>query len=186
MRYQAVVTKEGRATLVHFPDCPGCHTQADPGEDVLALAQDALEGWLEAHLVQGWVPPLPSARKHRLPAGAELAEVPVSPPLALRVCLRVARHEAGLSQSALAKKVGVSQQQIAAIESPDSNLTLNTLVKVAEALGRELEIGLSKGHSRHRRAATRPRRGRTGAPVSPDSAVQRGPVQLRRAGSRSR
>ena len=103
MRYQAFVTKEGRATLASVPDCPGCHTQADPGEDIYALAQDALEGWLEAHLVQGQLPPLPSPRKHRAPAGARSTDIPVSPSLAVRIQLRVARDRAGLSQGALAK-----------------------------------------------------------------------------------
>jgi transcriptional regulator with XRE-family HTH domain len=61
----------------------------------------------------------------------------------VRIQLRRARHDAGLSQTALAKKVGVSQQQIAALESPDANLTLSTLLKVAKALGHEVEIGIS-------------------------------------------
>ena len=143
MRYQAIVTKEGRATLASFPDCPGCQTQADPGEDISALAREALEGWLEAHLVEGQIPPVPSTRKHRVPAGARTMDVPVSPSLAVRIQLRRARHDAGLSQGALAKKVGVSQQQIAALESPDANLTLSTLFKVAHALGQEVEIGIS-------------------------------------------
>jgi predicted RNase H-like HicB family nuclease/DNA-binding XRE family transcriptional regulator len=151
MRYKAMITKEGRATLAHFPDCPGCQTQADPGEDVLQLAQEALEGWLEAHLVQGQLPPLPSGKKERsrMRGGVEV-EIPVSPSLAVRIQLRVARHQAGLSQGALAKKVGVSQQQIAALESPDSNLTLGTLLRVAKALGLDLTIELSarpiRGH----------------------------------------
>ncbi len=148
MRYQAIVTKEGHATLAHFPDCPGCQTQADSGEDIYSLAQEALEGWLEAHLVQGQVPPLPSARKHRVPAGARSVEIPISPALAVRIQLRRARHKAGLSQSALAKKVGVSQQQIAALESPDANLRLSTLLRVAKALGHEVEIGMSMTSSR--------------------------------------
>jgi predicted RNase H-like HicB family nuclease/DNA-binding XRE family transcriptional regulator len=151
MRYKAIVTQEGRATLAHFPDCPGCQTQANPGEDIVQLAQEALEGWLEAHLVQGQLPPLPSSKKdkRRLRGGVEV-EIPVSPSLAVRIQLRVARHEAGFSQGALAKKVGVSQQQIAALESPDSNLTLGTLLRVAKALGLDLTIELSarpvRGH----------------------------------------
>jgi antitoxin HicB len=144
MRYQAVVTKQGRATLAQFPDCPGCHTQADPGEDILELARDALEGWLEAHLVLGRVPPLAATTRRRAPAHARLVDVPVGPSLAVRILLRVARHEAGLTQGALARKVGVSQQQIASLESPDANLTLGTLVKVAAALDHEVEISLPR------------------------------------------
>jgi antitoxin HicB len=150
VRYQAIVRRDGHATLAHFPQCPGCQTQADPGEDIYSVAQDALEGWLESHLVQGQIPPLPSPRKHRAPTGARSIDIPISPSLAVRIQLRVARHRAGLSQGALAKKVGVSQQQIAALESPDANLTLSTLLKVAQALGQEVEIALlgAQAHSR--------------------------------------
>ena len=154
MRYQAIVTKEGQATLAHFPDCPGCHTQADRGEDIYALAQEALEGWLEAHLVQGQIPPLPSNKKHRVPAGARSMEVLISPSLAVRIQLRVLRKKAGLSQEALARKVGVTQQQIASLESPDANLTVSTLLKVVNALGHELEIGIADLTSKRRQYQT--------------------------------
>ncbi len=143
MRYQALVTKEGRATVARFPDCPGCQTQAGPGEEVLDQARDALEGWLEAHLALGRVPPLPAGTRRRASAGRKVIDVAVDPTLAVRMLLRVARHEAGLTQAELARKIGVSQQQIAALESPDSNLTLGTLVRVAAVLDREVEIRLS-------------------------------------------
>lgn len=68
--------------------------------------------------------------------------VPVSPTLAARIQLRHARHRAGLSQGELARRLGVSQQQVAALEAPDSNMSLATLARVAEALGCEVQIGL--------------------------------------------
>ncbi|OGM20133.1 hypothetical protein A2714_01070 [Candidatus Woesebacteria bacterium RIFCSPHIGHO2_01_FULL_38_9] len=52
-----------------------------------------------------------------------------------------ARTENKLSQSQLAKKVGTSQQAIARLESPSyKGRSLSTLEKVAEALGKKLEI----------------------------------------------
>lgn len=62
MRYAAIITKEGRNTLAEFPDCPGCQTFAEPGESIAAQAQDALMGWLAAHLATGEVAPRPSRR----------------------------------------------------------------------------------------------------------------------------
>jgi predicted RNase H-like HicB family nuclease len=56
MRYAAIVTKEGRATLAEFPDCPGCQTFAEVGEDIQVQAADVLHGWLEATLVAGEAP----------------------------------------------------------------------------------------------------------------------------------
>jgi len=47
MEYPAVLTTEGPRTLAAFPDCPGCQTFAEADEDILARAQEALEGWLE-------------------------------------------------------------------------------------------------------------------------------------------
>ncbi len=138
--YDAFVTREGRSTLAEFPDCPGCQTFADSADALPATAQEALEGWLEAHLVGGQVPPKPKARK-KAPAGAKLASVPVRPGLWAALMVRWARQDAGLSQRELATRAGVSQQQIAKLESPDENPTVGTLDKVARALGLVLNVG---------------------------------------------
>ena len=74
MRYPAVITKDGRSTVAVFPDCPGCATQADPGERIEDQAAEALQGWLEAHLITGDVPPRPP---RRAPKGKTLlVEIP--------------------------------------------------------------------------------------------------------------
>jgi DNA-binding XRE family transcriptional regulator/predicted RNase H-like HicB family nuclease len=144
MEYLAQLSKEGRRTLISFPDCPGCQTFADRRDEVDALAREALEGWLEAHLVTGDVPPLPSPRPRcRGKARRESRRVPIDPTLALRLTLRWARQARGLSQGQLAKLTGVSRQQISLLEAPDTNPTLTTLQKVAEALGMDLQISLT-------------------------------------------
>lgn len=141
MRYAAIVTKERRTNLAEFPDCPGCQTFADPSEDILVQAEDALHGWLEATLAAGEAPPQPSARI-RLPKGARVLWVPVAAKLAVKLSLRWQRQQVGLSQAQVAKRARVSQQQIAKLEDPDSNPTIETLEKVAKALGAHLEIAL--------------------------------------------
>ena len=63
---------------------------------------------------------------------------------ALRVGAEIARlrRQAHMSQTQLAAKTGMSAPNISRIEtSPAQNLTLETLVKLARALGREVEIG---------------------------------------------
>ena len=137
MRYPAIITKEGKATLAEFPDCPGCQTFAEPGEDIRSQAADALRGWLESELAEGRTPPVPRAR---LPRGGIWVAVP--PPLAVRISLKRARAAAGLTQAQLAKRVGISQPAIAALEHPDSNPTLETLEKVARALGARVEVSI--------------------------------------------
>ena len=51
------------------------------------------------------------------------------------------REKLGLTQAELAQKIGVSQPFIARLENDDaSNLSLETLVKIVEALNGEIEI----------------------------------------------
>jgi len=143
MEYVAQVIKDGRRTLITFPDCPGCQTFADRREEIDSVAREALEGWLEAHLVTGDLAPLPTAHHARgRKSRHALRRVTIDPALALRLTLRWARHARGLSQGELAKLTGVSRQQISLLEAPDTNPTLMTLQKVAEALGMDLQISL--------------------------------------------
>lgn len=135
MFYHAIITREGRHWLADFPDCPGCQTFATSEHKLRAMAKDALEGWLEAHLVHGEVPPGP--RTHR---GANLLRVGIDPALAIRVQLRRARHAANLTQADLARRAGVTQQMIAKLERPGVNANLDTLKKVAAALGMTVSV----------------------------------------------
>lgn len=140
MEYTAVVAKEGKYTLAEFPDCPGCQTFAEEGESIETVAQDALTGWLASHLARGVTPPRP--RLHRQMKGSEIIRVPVPPVLGVRLELRWAREDANLTQADLARSVGISQQQVAKLEGPDANPTLDTLQRVARGLGRELHVSL--------------------------------------------
>jgi antitoxin HicB len=139
MRYPAILTKEGKYTLAEFPDCPGCQTFAGPGQDLASRAGEALEGWLEASLEAGEAPIPPSAR---LPGQAKVVQVPVPPTLAAAMAIRWARQEVSLSQAALGKRLGVSQQAVAKLERPGSNVSIETLEKVARALGKRLDVRL--------------------------------------------
>ena len=141
MHYVAHIHSEDGQLLAEFPDAPGCQTFAGTHDQLREMAQEALEGWLEAHLVDGQSPPRPRAHS-TAPAGYELWRVHVRPGLSSAVQLRWARQDAKLSQSELARKAGVSQQQIAKLEHPDENPTLGTLAKVAAALGVTVSVAL--------------------------------------------
>ncbi len=138
MQYKAFVCRDSDQYLIEFPDCPGCQTFADSADEVVPTASEALEGWLEAHLVDGQAPPRP--KEHTVPMGCSPLDVIVPAGLSAALSLRWARQDAGLSQAALAARAGVSQQQIAKLEHPDENPTIGTLRKVAVAL--ELEVTL--------------------------------------------
>lgn len=138
MVYTAFVWREGTQWLAEFPDCPGCQTFTDSREELADMAHEALEGWLEAHMDGGEVPEVP--KQHRASRGRALLRVEVPLALAVAVQIRQARAQAGLTQGQLAKKTGVSQQQIAKLERPGENPSVGTLAKVAKALGRSLDI----------------------------------------------
>ena len=62
--------------------------------------------------------------------------------LAVRLAVRWARLDLGLTQAELADEVGVSKQQISQIESPDANIRMDTLQKLANALALDVDITL--------------------------------------------
>lgn len=137
MRYVATLSNEGRKTLIEFPDCPGCQTFASGRESIADLAGDALYGWLELHLEEGEAPPEPryvAKRRERT------IEVAVDPSLAVRLQIRWARQRAGVSQGALAARIGVTRQQVSLLESRGANMQIATLQRIADALGLELDI----------------------------------------------
>jgi len=138
MHYTALITKAGKQTLAEFPGCPGCQTFADPGEDIIARAEEALTGWLEANLVSGQAPPEPTVVRSR--GQSRAVPIPVPAKLAVALMVRWARHRAGLSQSELARRVGLPQPVIARVEDPDHNPTVATLERVAKGLGGRLSL----------------------------------------------
>jgi len=143
MQYPAYIRREKDRRLVSFPDCPGCDTFAELREDVYTVAHEALETWLEGVLAERDVPPLPGMIEHELERRRDrLMMVTVGPLLSARVQIRNRREEFGVSQQQLADAVGVSQQAIAKIESPDANVRLETLERVAAALGLEVDLNL--------------------------------------------
>jgi transcriptional regulator with XRE-family HTH domain len=74
------------------------------------------------------------------PATREAYEHPPFP-LILAHAVVMRRRALGLSQQELAERLGTSQTQIWRIESGQANPTLDTLVRLSEILGLDLEIG---------------------------------------------
>lgn len=136
MQYLAKLTREGRHWLVSFPDCPGCQTFGGTKDEAIALAADALDGWLETELDAGEVPPRPRAHRGGVP-------IDVRAGLDVAIQIRWLRDRLALTQAELAKRVGVSQQQIAKLERASSNPTIRTLVELTDKVGGRVVIEIT-------------------------------------------
>lgn len=58
----------------------------------------------------------------------------------MKLLLRRERANAGLTQTELARRAGVTQQAIAKLEHPNANPTIETLERVAAALHIRVEV----------------------------------------------
>jgi antitoxin HicB len=138
IRYQAKLHKEGSGYWVEFPDLPGCFTQGDSREEALEHARQALSLWLDDARDPRWEIPEPKVRR-----GRQYAWVAPYEGTSIPLMIRQARQRKGLSQRELAKKLGMSVQQLQKLECPGkSNPTVRTLAAVSEALDEQLRIEL--------------------------------------------
>lgn len=76
--------------------------------------------------------------------GATRRVAEIEDELRLAAGLTALREQAGLSQRDLAKRIGVSQPRIAAIEQA-RNITIHVLEQYVDALGGRLEVTVLKG-----------------------------------------
>ena len=76
--------------------------------------------------------------------GAVGEKVPLPSPLGAGYLLLVVRELSGLSQRSLARAIGTSQPTLATLETGNRTPTIRTLMRVAQATGFELVIGLRR------------------------------------------
>ena len=79
--------------------------------------------------------------------GAAKRVAEVEDELRLAAGLTALREQAGLSQRELAKRIGVSQPRVVAIEQ-SRNVTLDVLEQYVDALGGRLEVNVVRGSRR--------------------------------------
>ena len=75
-------------------------------------------------------------------------EIPPPSPLGAGYLILVVRELSGLSQRSLARTVGTSQPTLATLETGNRTPTIRTLMRVAQATGFELVIGLRRPNAR--------------------------------------
>jgi predicted RNase H-like HicB family nuclease/DNA-binding XRE family transcriptional regulator len=136
MQFHAMVFSDGGQYSVVFADAPGCQTCASSPAKAKAMAQDAVEGWVEVHLVTGSaLPPRPKRIRRRLPKGGWWLTITIPLKIAVRAALVTTRVRMGLSQADMASRMKVTRQAYRQLESPDANLQLDTLTRAFDALG---------------------------------------------------
>ncbi len=129
-----VYDEEEKAYNVRFPDLPGCFTYGETIDEAKAMAKEALTGFLQSV----------DARKLRMPdpsrlKGDEVIYIEPETPVAFAIWLRKQREALGLSQSDVAKKLGIKYQTYQRIENPSkTNPTLKTIMRVEKVFNQKL------------------------------------------------
>ena len=136
MNYTAIIKKSDGAYLVEFPDIPSVNTYGATIQDALNNAKEALNGSLESDFERGFTLPKQSKQKHQ-----NSYPIDVEAHISLAYQLRKIRN--GMSQSEIAKKLGISYQAYQKLENPRKcNPTIKTLERISEIFGKNLVISL--------------------------------------------
>jgi len=138
LRYPARIkyVKEDRSYIVEFPDLPGCLTEGETMEDARVNAREALTGYLASVFEREYRIPDPSIIK-----GRNIHMIEPEPEVSIPVILRKLRLRKKLTQSDIAKVLGISYQAYQRLEKPGkSNPTLKTLERLAKVFDKDLRL----------------------------------------------
>jgi DNA-binding XRE family transcriptional regulator/predicted RNase H-like HicB family nuclease len=113
-------------------------TFGDDLEHAKAMAREALTGVLLSMLDNGVRVPRPPAAE-----GDDVHWIEPDSEVLAPLLLRWAREDAGLTQTDLADRLGMSYQAIQKLERPGANPTIKTLSRVSRALGRRLVVEIA-------------------------------------------
>lgn len=136
MRYWAKIRQQkDKSYLVEFPGLEGCLTEGNTHQEALVHAKEALDGWLAARCDRDLNIPKPIKRK-----GENFYSVEVSLTVAFAIRLRRLRMRRGLSQAQVAKRLNISQQAYAKLETPlKTNPSLQTIERISTALDADID-----------------------------------------------
>ncbi len=116
MQYYAKIKKQKDGKfLVVFPELDGCFTEGDSLTEAKVQASEALNLWLSSSCETGDAYPIPRPRRK---SSADYFPIDVDPLLVPAILLKQTRMKMRLSQSSLAKELGVSVAEYASCERP--------------------------------------------------------------------
>ena len=137
MRYVypcVLAPEEGGGFFASFPDVPGANTCGADRAEALEMAEDALAVALAGYVHERWDIPLPS------PAAPSQVSVAVPPLVAAKLALYSAMREQGVTKTALAKRLGLSESVIRRLLNPDHRSHISQVEKALRAVGRRLAV----------------------------------------------
>lgn len=117
---------------VTFPDVPGALTAGATEAEALDLAGDALVAILAARARRGLDIPVPGA------ATGERRLVSVPPGVAAKLALHEAMRARGLTDAALARRLGLGAEAVRALLDPDHRSDPGEVARALDAVGRGL------------------------------------------------
>lgn len=133
--YPVVLTPaEEGGFLVTFPDVPEALTDGDSREEALAEAADALDCAMGGYVELRLAIPVPSA----IPPGQEAVALPAL--TAAKLALYTAMREQGVSNVALAERLGVTETVVRRLVHPDHQSKIERVERALASLGKRLVV----------------------------------------------
>lgn len=135
--YAIVLTPESSGGfVVSCPDFSELLTEGKDRVDSIEQAIDALEEVFAARIRRGEEIPEPST----FAEDANVVVIRVPPIMAAKAALALALHQTGMSQVALARKLGLDEKEVRRLLDPHHASKLASLQKALSALNRDVEI----------------------------------------------
>lgn len=132
MRYPVNLVSDTGGYVVIFPDIPEALTQGETREEALAMALDALVTSFDFYFEDNRRVPAPGI------ITTDYVEVPLS--VASKVMLLNTFIDSGLTQSELAKLMGIKRQEVTRIFDLHHSTKIDTIQKALQAMGKRLEL----------------------------------------------
>ena len=139
--YPATITHdpEDNGYLVEFSDLPGCISEGETLDEALSNGREALTGYLSSLFERNIKIPVPLTACNK-----DCYLIEPDPDVAIPIMLRNLRDTNKLTQSDVAKVIGVSYQAYQRLEKPGkSNPTMRTLDRLARVFHKHLHVELA-------------------------------------------
>lgn len=137
MKYPANFQKTENGYVVGFRDIPEAITQGSTYKEAVMMAEDALLTALDFYFEDNRLVPMPSAALE----GEILIDMPAS--AFIKVLLLNTMLEQRVTQSVLAKRMGVRPQQVTRLVNLKHTTKIDNLACAFKALGKELLVSVS-------------------------------------------